>query len=102
MMGSAGVACNPMAEMMQKAMECQSKTSGACSGDCKWSPDNNECDLDETKAIQGFIKAGNECGMCTTKSTCATCQRPDVSYSKPFTIVTTVLVTVFGAIVALF
>merc|ERR1711904_655270 len=57
MMGAQGGANNPMAELAQKAMECSSKSSGACSGDCEWKQDENKCDLNAAVAMQAMMGA---------------------------------------------
>merc|ERR1719428_2257795 len=57
MMGAAGGADNPMAALAQKAMECSSKASGACVGDCEWKQDENKCDLNGAVAMQAMMGA---------------------------------------------
>merc|ERR1712196_619082 len=46
---------NPMASLMQKAMQCSSKSSAACSGDCEWKQDENKCDLNGAVAMQAMM-----------------------------------------------
>merc|ERR1712232_1100538 len=48
---------NPMTALMQKAMECSSKTSVACTGDCEWKQDENKCDLNGAVAMQAMMGA---------------------------------------------
>merc|ERR1719160_1295816 len=80
MMGAQGGANNPMAALAQKAMECSSKSSGACSGDCEWKQDENKCDLSGAVAMQAMMGAAggadNPMGalmqkamVCSSKST---------------------------------
>merc|ERR1712025_858073 len=73
MMGAAGGANNPMAALAQKAMECSSKASGACNGDCEWKQDENKCDLNGAVAMQAMMTAGDSCSA-RTKSTCEACR----------------------------
>merc|ERR1712224_886941 len=46
---------NPMLALMQKGMECSSKSSAACSGDCEWKQDENKCDLNGLVAMQAMM-----------------------------------------------
>merc|ERR1719191_2533187 len=55
MMGTAVGANNPMAALAQKAMECSSKASDTCSGDCEWKQDENKCDLNAVVAMQAVM-----------------------------------------------
>merc|ERR1711981_621576 len=54
-MSAAGGANNPMAALAQKAVECSSKASGACIGDCEWKQDENKCDVNGAVAMQAMM-----------------------------------------------
>merc|ERR1712196_392584 len=63
---------NPMASLMQKAMQCSSKSSAACTGDCEWKQGENKCDLNAAVALQSMT-AGDTCAG-RTKSACEACE----------------------------
>merc|ERR1712039_543849 len=57
-MGGGTGSNNPMVDLMQKAAECSSKSSGACTGDCEWKQDENKCDVNGAIAMQAMMGGG--------------------------------------------